>query len=80
LGIAVRSPVSRGSGPLSSISELMSGMSGAASACGAIPSSSGPAQATPNNPSNRIVGDQLEALRILIAKMSVSPGRIPALG
>lgn len=27
-----------------------------------------------------IVEAQLEALRILIAKMSVSPGRIPALG
>jgi hypothetical protein len=26
------------------------------------------------------VAAQLEALRILIAKMSVSPGRIPALG
>ena len=69
-----------GSGPLSSISELMSGMSGAASACGAVATSSGHAQATPINPSNRIVGDQLVALRILIAKMSVSPGRIPALG
>ena len=80
MGIAVRSPVSLGSGPLSSISELISGMSGAASACGAAPTSSGHAQATPINPSNRIVGDQLEALRILIAKMSVSPGRIPALG